>query len=216
MCTASRRISKSIILQYRSNRRGDEQCWQHCSNVQRWQRAVVAGGDRSGLSGRCTLGYSLGYCPLQTRILRSVQLHTGILCSAQLHTGILAGTLRTANYNTAQCKVAHWATRSTLWSYIWTSSTIQYSAHWDTHLKCILRYTKIHMYTAAHTSHTGQAAHLDISCHHNVQPVPRQHSDLPCDIKTLPKAQLTQGLPAFTKETAFKLCHKLVNGPRWE
>ena len=110
MCTASRRISKSIVLQYRSNRRGDQQCWQHCSNVQRWQRAVVAGGDRSGLSGRCTLGYSLGYCPLQTRIL----------CSAKSHTEILA------------------------------SSTIQYSAHWDTQLNCILRYTKIHMYTAAH------------------------------------------------------------------
>ena len=116
MCTASRRISKSIILQYRSNRRGDQQCWQHCSNVQRWQRAVVAGGDRSGLSGRCTLGYSLGYCALQTRILRSGQLHTGILCSAvKLNLNFL--------YNTIFCTLGY-------------TSQVYIKIHEDTHVHC--------------------------------------------------------------------------------
>ena len=54
---------------------------------------------REGIDQVCqgAAHWALGYCALQTRILRSVQLHTGILCIAQLHTGILAGTLRTAN-----------------------------------------------------------------------------------------------------------------------
>ena len=151
MCTASRRISKSIILQYRSNRRGDEQCWQHCSNVQRWQRAVVAGGDRSGLSGRCTLGYSLGYCPLQTRILRLDTAHckqeycavhnctlgyslgycapqTRILRSAKSHTGIIALLCEVTPELLLQYNI--------LQTGILTSAQLYIKIHKDTHVHC--------------------------------------------------------------------------------